>query len=83
MFTIEFNTMQRYTYTCPDRDALLASVLDGARGNKNRDICVQGVKTNTGARIGPLYLPVEEVYYNLFSLISGTGFTSSEYPVVC
>ena len=61
MFTIEFNTMVKYTYTCHDRDALLASILDGARGNKNRDICVQGVKTNMGARIGPLYLPVEEV----------------------
>lgn len=62
MFTIEFNNMLRYTYTCHDRDALLASILDGSRGNKNRDICVQGIKTNMGARIGPLYLPVEEVY---------------------
>lgn len=61
MFTIEYNSMSKSTYTCQDRDALLASILDGARGNKNRDICVQAMKTNMGARIGPLYLPVEEV----------------------
>ncbi|KAL5258298.1 hypothetical protein ACHWQZ_G008960 [Mnemiopsis leidyi] len=60
MFTIEYNSMSKSTYTCQDRDALLASILDGARGNKNRDICVQAMKTNMGARIGPLYLPVEE-----------------------
>jgi DnaJ family protein C protein 13 len=66
MFTIEYNTMSKSTYTCQDRDALLASILDGARGNKNRDICVQAMKTNMGARIGPLYLPVEEVCFHSF-----------------
>lgn len=65
MFTVEFISGIFRTYTCADRDALLASVLDGARGNKNKDIHIKSFSTNIGARIGPLYLAVEEVSFHL------------------
>ena len=66
LFSIELLSGQTRSYTCTDRDSLLASIIDGARGNKNKDICVQSSRTNLGARIGPLFLPVEEVTFDWF-----------------
>jgi len=47
-------------YTSTDRDSLLASLLDGARGSGNRDVCIKMTETIRFHRVGPWDVPVEE-----------------------
>lgn len=49
-----------YFYEIINRDALLASLLDGVRASGNRNVHVTMTSTDKGLRVGPLYLPVEE-----------------------
>ncbi|GFG28396.1 hypothetical protein Cfor_00863 [Coptotermes formosanus] len=60
LFNVEYINGQVRTYTATDRDALLASLLDGVRASGNRDVHVKMVPTPRGKRIGPLSVPVEE-----------------------
>uniref|UniRef100_A0A1I8HXS4 J domain-containing protein n=1 Tax=Macrostomum lignano TaxID=282301 RepID=A0A1I8HXS4_9PLAT len=47
-------------YTSTDRDALIASVLDGVRASGNRDVCVKRAPIDRGLRFGPLSTPLSE-----------------------
>ncbi|GJQ87934.1 putative dnaJ homolog subfamily C member [Trypoxylus dichotomus] len=60
LLSIEYINGQVRSYTATDRDALLASLLDGVRASGNRNVHVTMVNTDKGLRVGPLYLPVEE-----------------------
>ncbi|XP_048827820.1 dnaJ homolog subfamily C member 13 isoform X4 [Brienomyrus brachyistius] len=60
MFTVEFIRGQIRRYSSTERDALLASVLDGVRASGNRDVCVKMVPTQRGQRWGLLSTPVDE-----------------------
>ena len=59
-FCIEYvkGAIRRYQST--DRDALIASVLDGVRASGNRDVCVKMKLTLRGHRLGPFTVPVDE-----------------------
>ena len=59
-FGIEYIQGETRVYTSTDRDALLASVLDGVRASGNRDVVVKMQVTQRGLRHGPLSIPVEE-----------------------
>ncbi|XP_042910016.2 dnaJ homolog subfamily C member 13 isoform X1 [Parasteatoda tepidariorum] len=48
------------SYTSTDRDALLATLLDGVRASGNCDIHVKMQPTCRGQRYGPFYQPVDE-----------------------
>ena len=50
--------MRKYTST--DREALLASMLDGVRASGNRDVCVKFSETGVFNRVGPWSQSVEE-----------------------
>ncbi|KAJ8268464.1 hypothetical protein COCON_G00136360 [Conger conger] len=60
LFTIEFIKGQIRRYSSTERDALMASLLDGARASGNRDVCVKMTPTLRGQRWGLLSVPVEE-----------------------
>ncbi|XP_060515817.1 dnaJ homolog subfamily C member 13 [Cylas formicarius] len=60
LFSVAYVNGQIRTYTTTDRDALLASLLDGVRASGNKDIHVTMIQTQRGLRLGPLHLPVEE-----------------------
>nr|CAB3238835.1 dnaJ homolog subfamily C member 13 [Phallusia mammillata] len=60
IFTMEFKSGQSRTYVSTDRDALLATIMDGSRSSGNRDICVKMLPTDTGLHFGPLANYVEE-----------------------
>jgi DnaJ family protein C protein 13 len=59
-FSIEYIKGQVSIYTSTDRDALLASLLDGVRASGNVDVHVKMVATVRGHRIGPYSMPVDE-----------------------
>ncbi|GBP27281.1 DnaJ homolog subfamily C member 13 [Eumeta japonica] len=59
-FSIEYLNGQTRTYLAGERDALLASLLDGVRSAGQRDVHVRSVNTPRGYRLGPLHQPVEE-----------------------
>ncbi|ELU18389.1 hypothetical protein CAPTEDRAFT_227625 [Capitella teleta] len=59
-FSIEYVKGPIRTYTSTDRDALLASILDGVRASGNRDVHVKMKFTNRGHRLGPFTVPVDE-----------------------
>lgn len=65
-FAIEYNNGQCRRYTSADRDSLLCSILDGVRATGNKDVCVKMKRTQTGNRLGPLLLPVEEEVESIF-----------------
>ncbi|XP_018613426.2 dnaJ homolog subfamily C member 13-like isoform X1 [Scleropages formosus] len=60
IFTVEFIKGHIRKYSSTERDALLASLLDGVRASGNRDVCVKMVPTQRGQRWGLLSFPVEE-----------------------
>jgi DnaJ homolog subfamily C member 13 len=61
-FTIEFVHSGVRHYRATERDALLATLLDGVRSSGNRDIHVRSNQTNRGWRFTPLWqAPDEEV----------------------
>ncbi|GIY06445.1 dnaJ homolog subfamily C member 13 [Caerostris darwini] len=59
-FRVEYVTGQIRSYTSSDRDALLATLLDGVRASGNCDVHVKMQPTCRGQRFGPFYLPVDE-----------------------
>ncbi|XP_074640124.1 dnaJ homolog subfamily C member 13-like isoform X2 [Tubulanus polymorphus] len=59
-FSVEYVKGAVRTYTSTDRDALIASVLDGVRASGNRDVCVVMKLTNRGFRLGPFTVPLDE-----------------------
>src|SRR5690606_33901165 len=59
-FSIEYIKGQVVSYTSTDRDALLASLLDGVRASGNLDVHVKMSLTIRGNRIGPYSMPVDE-----------------------
>ncbi|KAL5005925.1 hypothetical protein ScPMuIL_017083 [Solemya velum] len=59
-FSIEYVKGAIRTYNSTDRDALIASLLDGVRASGNRDVCVKMVFTKRGLRLGPFTVPVDE-----------------------
>ncbi|KAL4635478.1 hypothetical protein GN956_G14292 [Arapaima gigas] len=60
MFTVEFIRGQIRKYASTERDALMASLLDGVRASGNRDVCVKMAPTQRGQRWGLLSMPVDE-----------------------
>ncbi|KAB7502591.1 DnaJ-like protein subfamily C member 13 [Armadillidium nasatum] len=60
MLTIEYITRESRSYTSSDRDALLASLVDGVRASGNMDVHVRMTPTPSGKRLGVLAVPVEE-----------------------
>jgi len=59
-FQVEHIKGQISTYISTDRDALLASLLDGVRASGNIDIHVKMSPTIRGYRLGPYSMPVDE-----------------------
>lgn len=59
-FHVEYVKGAIRTFTSTDRDALIASVLDGVRASGNRDVHVKMRFTNRGHRLGPFTVPVDE-----------------------
>ena len=51
-FSVEYVKGPVRSYTSTDRDALIASLLDGVRASGNRDVCVKMKKTSRGYRLG-------------------------------
>ncbi|XP_013794496.1 LOW QUALITY PROTEIN: dnaJ homolog subfamily C member 13-like [Limulus polyphemus] len=60
MFLVEYVKGQVRTYTSTDRDALLASLLDGVRASGNQSVHVKMIPTDRGQRLGPFTVPVDE-----------------------
>lgn len=60
MFLVEYVKGEVRTYTSTDRDALLASLLDGVRASGNQSVHVKMIPTNRGQRLGPFTVPVDE-----------------------
>ncbi|KAJ0173970.1 hypothetical protein K1T71_010116 [Dendrolimus kikuchii] len=59
-FAIEYLNGQTRTYLAGERDALLASLLDGVRSAGQRDVHVRSSGTPRGYRLGPLHHSVDE-----------------------
>ncbi|XP_034835382.1 dnaJ homolog subfamily C member 13 isoform X1 [Maniola hyperantus] len=59
-FSIEYLNGQTRTYLAGERDALLASLVDGVRSAGQRDVHVRSSRTPRGYRLGPLHHPVDE-----------------------
>ncbi|TPP40896.1 DnaJ protein, partial [Fasciola gigantica] len=59
-FSIEYARGQMKTYFSTDRDALIASLLDGVRASGNQDVCVRSMPINRGLRFGPVTVPPTE-----------------------
>ncbi|XP_028029747.1 dnaJ homolog subfamily C member 13 isoform X2 [Bombyx mandarina] len=59
-FSIEYMNGQTRTYLAGERDALLASLLDGVRSAGQRDVHVRSTYTPRGYRLGPLHHSVDE-----------------------
>ncbi|CAH0713170.1 unnamed protein product, partial [Brenthis ino] len=59
-FSIEYLNGQTRTYLAGERDALLASLVDGVRSAGQRDVHVRSGRTPRGYRLGPLHHPVDE-----------------------
>uniref|UniRef100_A0A8D8R647 DnaJ homolog subfamily C member 13 n=1 Tax=Cacopsylla melanoneura TaxID=428564 RepID=A0A8D8R647_9HEMI len=59
-FSLEFTNMKVYKYSVPQRDALLATLLDGVRSSGNRDVHVKMKHSDFGKRWAPPCEPVEE-----------------------
>lgn len=59
-FSVEYVKGAIRSYTSTDRDALIASLLDGVRASGNRDVCVKMKHIGRGYRLGPFTVPVDE-----------------------
>lgn len=59
-FVLEFVRGAPREYNSTERDALLATLLDGVRASGNRDVCVRMRPTQRGHRVGVSYVPVDE-----------------------
>ncbi|XP_068620055.1 dnaJ homolog subfamily C member 13 [Battus philenor] len=79
-FAIEYLNGQIRTYLAGERDALLASLVDGVRSTGQRDVHVRSSHTPRGYRLGPLHQAVdEETESNHLRLFQNpVGMTSAE-----
>ncbi|CAK1584790.1 unnamed protein product [Parnassius mnemosyne] len=59
-FAVEYLNGQIRTYLAGERDALLASLVDGVRSSGQRDVHVRSTLTPRGYRLGPLHQAVDE-----------------------
>ncbi len=59
-FSVEFLRGGTRSYRATERDALLATLLDGVRSSGNRDIHVRSTLTNRALRLTPLRQPPDE-----------------------
>ena len=67
-FAIEFLRGGTRTYRAVERDALLATLLDGVRSSGNRDVHVRSTLVNRALRLTPLWqAPDEEVNTSQFT----------------
>ncbi|ESO09053.1 hypothetical protein HELRODRAFT_156562 [Helobdella robusta] len=76
-FNIEYVKGEIRTYTSTDRDALLASVMDGVRASGNRDVHVKMKFTNRGHRLVPVDEEVESQHLK-FLQNPPPGMTATE-----
>ena len=60
LFLIEYVRGFTRRYLCTERDALLASLLDGVRASGNQEVHVHMAPTRRGFRLSPWYQPVDE-----------------------
>lgn len=60
MFSIEYIKGQIRTYSSTDRDALLASIIDGVRASGNIDVHVKMSHSQRAHRLAPYYIGVDE-----------------------
>lgn len=60
LFDIEYVSGFSRKYLCTERDALLASLVDGVRASGNQEVHVQMTPTKRGYRQSPYYQPVDE-----------------------
>ncbi|XP_024081075.1 dnaJ homolog subfamily C member 13 isoform X2 [Cimex lectularius] len=60
LFTVEYTDMSSRTYSGANRDSILATILEGARGIGNKDIHVKMKCTCRGKRWGPYHTDMEE-----------------------
>ena len=60
MFSIEYIKGQIRTYSSTDRDALLASIIDGVRASGNIDVHVKISQSQRAYRLAPYYVRVDE-----------------------
>ena len=59
-FSVEFLHGGVRHYRATERDALLATLLDGVRSSGNRDIHVRSCLTNRALRLTPLWQPPDD-----------------------
>ena len=68
---VQFINGDTRSYISTERDALLASFLDGVRGSGNRDVHVRMTRIELGKRIGPLsFLAEEDVEASLLKFLA-------------
>ncbi|KAI0215552.1 hypothetical protein LSAT2_032400 [Lamellibrachia satsuma] len=60
LFSVEYVKGAIRTYSSTDRDALVASLLDGVRASGNLDVHVKMTFTKRGYRLGPFTVSVDE-----------------------
>ena len=60
LFSIEYIKGSVRSYLSSDRDALLASLIDGVRSSGNLDIHVKMMPSQRGGRLGPYYVEIDE-----------------------
>ena len=60
LFLVEYVRGFTRRYLCTERDALLASLLDGVRASGNQEVHVHMAPTRRGFRLSPWYQPVDE-----------------------
>ena len=72
-FIIEFDNRRQNCYLSPERDSLLATLLDSVRGSGNRDVCVKSSPGDPHMRWAPLYAGPDEDIETLLLKFLGTG----------
>ncbi|CAH0774017.1 unnamed protein product [Bemisia tabaci] len=60
LFTIEYINGSKRSYNAPNRDSLLASLMDSVRASGNRDVHIKMNFTDRGKRLSPFSYPVDE-----------------------
>lgn len=72
-FWIEYDDRTDNRYLSPERDALLATLLDSVRGSGNRDVSVSSTPIDPSMRWAPLYAPPDEDIETLLLKTLGIG----------
>ncbi|CBY21245.1 unnamed protein product [Oikopleura dioica] len=72
-FIIEFDNRRQNCYLSPERESLLATLLDSVRGSGNRDVCVKSSPGDPHMRWAPLYAGPDEDIETLLLKFLGSG----------